>query len=218
MNRFTNALLLFFLLPTMLVTIYIGFDLPLGFIKTSGANLPYRTELFLGLSLVFFVINLRRSVRRWIGLKIVNKQTKFKWSQPVSKSRKQRIITYLTLEAFVMAFVAIALYTLTEEAWAIALSFLLVVVDNLIFGMVSKKYRVSLSSKALIVADREVIVLYFTGLRKVSIQQQTVFFDYIKNIQLTFPLDCIQEGMKEEFFEILENQLDRDKVFFSKIK
>ena len=85
-------------------------------------------------------------------------------------------------------------------------------------ALLSAKYRVGLSSKALIVCDREVTVVYFTGLRKVSIHQQTVFFDYIKDLQLSFPLDCIQDESKEEFFDLLEDQLDRDKVFFSHVK
>jgi len=31
-------------------------------------------------------------------------------------------------------------------------------------------------------------------------------------------LDCIQKDARDAFFEVLEEQIDRDKVFFSKIK
>ena len=202
----------------MLFTIYVGFDIPVTMLKTTGAFIPYKFEVFLGLGLLIFIINLRRSYRRWMGLKIVSKPEKFKWNNVVSKARIRRVVTYLSLEAVVMLFVGIALYAITPEAIYPAAVFVLAGLDSFVFTFMKSKYRVGLSSKALIVSDRDVIVLYFTGLRKVSIHQQTVFFDYIKNLQLSFPLDCIQPDQQEEFFNTLEDQLDRDKVFFSKIR
>ena len=72
----------------------------------------------------------------------------------------------------------------------------------------------ALSSKALIVADREVVLLYFKGLRKVTIHQQTVYFDYIKDLQLSFPTNCIEPKDQEAFFELLKAQFNPDKVYF----
>ena len=115
-----------------------------------------------------------------------------------------------------MAFSGVALYSITEEALFPALAFLIGALDNLLIALVSKSYRVGLSSKALIVADREVVVLYFTGLRKVSVHQQTVYFDYIKDLQLSFPTNCLPADQQSEFFDTLEQQVDRDKVYFSK--
>lgn len=212
-------LLMFLLVPTMFMAIYVGFDLPVMFLKTTGAYIPYRSEIFLGLGLIIFIINLRRSIRRWMGMRIVSKQTKFKWNSPVSATRKRRIITYTALEVLVMTFVGIALYQVTPQAWIPAVAFLLGALDNLIFAIVGLKgnhYRIGLSSKALIVADREVILLYFKGLRKISVQQQSIYFDYIKGLQLTFPSDCIQDEHRAEFFKLLEEQIDSDRVFFSK--
>ena len=219
MNRFINMLLLFLLIPTMLMAIYVGFDLPVMFLKTNGAYIPYRGEVFLGLGLLIFIVNLRRSIRRWMGMRIVAKQTKFKWNAPVSSMRKRRIVTYTSLEVLVMTFVGVALNEVTPQAWIPALAFLFGALDNVIFTMVGIKgnhYRVGLSSKALIVADREIILLYFKGLRKISVQQQSIYFDYIKGLQLTFPSDCIEDEHREEFFKLLEEQIDSDRVFFSK--
>ena len=218
MNRFVNVLLLFMLMPTLLFCIYVGFDMPISFLRMTGQRLPYRFEIFLLIGLLFLVIILRKSFRRWMGVRIVNNTKKFKWNQSVSTKRKNRVRTYLILEMAVMAFAGTALYFLTEEAIYPAAALWIGALDNLLMALLSSKYRIGLSSKALIVADREVTVLYFTGLRKVSIHQQTVFFDYIKDIQLSFPLDCIKEESKEEFFNTLEGQIDRDKVFFSKVK
>ena len=58
-------------------------------------------------------------------------------------------------------------------------------------------------------------MLYFNGLRKVSQQQQSIYFDYIKGLQMDFPTDCIQEEHRSEFYKILEAQIDPERVFFS---
>ena len=216
MNKAINIILGVILFPTMFLAIYVGLDIPIGFLRVSGANLPYRDEILLGLGLLLFIIILRRSIRRWMGLRIVNQVGKFKWNAPVSQARKSRVRMYLIMEAAVMLVVAFGLYTLTELAIAPAIAFLFGTVDNILFALSAKKYRIGLSSKALIVADREVILLYFTGLRKVSAHQQSTFFDYIKGLQITFPTNCVKDEDKAEFFEALQGQLDTDRVFFSK--
>lgn len=215
MNRFINAVLLFFTLITAFVAIYVGFDLPFGVLKTTGAAIPYVDEVLMGLGLVLFIIVLRRTYRRWMAIRIVSRLPKFKWNEPVSKERRTRVIIYNSLEFFVYLFAAIVLYMLTERAWAPALALLFAALDNVVLSMLNKTYRCGLTSKALIIADREVVVLYFTGLRKVSIHQQTVYFDYIKGLQLSFPTDCIPQASREDFFRLLEQQVDRDKVYFT---
>ncbi|XOV66785.1 MAG: hypothetical protein ACFHU9_14260 [Fluviicola sp.] len=216
MNRFINAVLLFFTLVTAFVAIYVGFDLPFGILKTTGSEIPYVDYVFHGLGLFLFIIVLRRSYRRWMAIRIVSRPNKFKWNHAVSQERKVRVIIYNVLEFFVYVFAASMLYWLTERAWAPVLALLFAALDNLILTLFNKFYRVGLTSKAVIVADREVVVLYFTGLRKVSLHQQTVYFDYIKDLQLSFPTDCIPKEQRSDFFQMLEQQVDRDKVYFSK--
>lgn len=220
MNKFINALLLFFLFPTMFLTIFVGFDLPIEFLKTSGSQMPYRAEIFMGLGILLLVINLRRSIRRWMGMRLVNQISKFKWNRPMSKQRKQRIQVYTLMEALVMFFVGSALYTITHEAIVPAIAFWFGTVDNIIFviiGSMKDRFRGGITSKAVIIADRDVSLVYFSGLRKVSIHQDSIYFDYIKGLQLSFPVDCIEASHKDEFFAVLEDQIDRDKVFVTKV-
>lgn len=219
MNRFINALLLFIFLPTLLIAVFVGFDLPITFLRVSGKDLPLREEIFLGIGLLVLIINMRRSIRRWMGLRIVKKQERFKWNVPMSPSRRKRVLTYLILEIVVFTCISIGLYAITPLAWMPALGFLFAAVDNTIFAIVggtNERYRVGLSSKAIIAADRDVNVLYFTGLRKVTIHQQSIYFDYIKGLQLSFPIECIPETRLDEFLVELEGMIDRDKVFFSR--
>ena len=218
MNKSINILLGMLLLPTMALTIFVGFDLPIEMIKLSGHNLPYKDYIFLGMGMLILIVIIRRSIRRWMGMRIVNQVKKFKWNAEVSKERKSRVRVYLLLEALVMTFVGVALYEVCETALAPGIAFLIGALDSIIFAIAGRngKYRVGISSKAVIVADREVILLYFTGLRKISAHQQTTYFDYIKGLQLSFPTDCIQEEEREEFLKVLEEQIDPDRVFFSK--
>ena len=218
MNKSINILLGLLLFPTMALAIFVGFDLPIEMIKMSGNNLPYKDYIFLGLGLLILIVILRRSIRRWMGMRIVNQVKKFKWNAEVSVERKSRVRVYLILEALVMTFVGIALYVVCENALAPGIAFLIGALDNVIFAIAGRngKYRVGVSSKAVIVADREVILLYFTGLRKISAHQQTTYFDYIKGLQLSFPTDCIQQEEREEFLKVLEEQIDPNRVFFSK--
>ena len=218
MNKSINILLGLLLLPTMGLTIFVGFDLPIEMIKLSGNNLPYKDYIFLGLGLLIVIVIIRRSIRRWMGMRIVNQVKKFKWNAAVSKERKSRVRVYLLLEALVMTFVGVALYQVCETALAPGIAFGIGALDSVVFAIAgsNNRYRVGISSKAVIVADREVILLYFTGLRKISAHQQTTYFDYIKGLQLSFPTDCIQEEEREEFLRVLEEQIDPNRVFFSK--
>ena len=211
-------MLAFFFMPTLTLAIYVGFDLPVEMLRTSGSQIPYKEEIFLGLGIVIFLLILRRSIRRWMGMRIVNQVKRFKWNKEVSRDRVKRVMTYQILEALIMSWVAAGLYVLTPLAIVPAIAFGIGVLDNLIFAIVgrNKKFRVGVSSKAVIVADREVTLLYFTGLRKISTHQQTLYFDYIKGLQLRFPTNCIDPAERDEFNEALEAQIDRDRVFFSK--
>lgn len=219
MNKFINLLLLFIGFPTMLFTIIVGFDLPLTFLNTSGAQMEYKFQVFLTLGLLLMVINLRRSVRRWMGLRMVNKVDKFKWNSTMSKERVKRVNVYNLLEAAVMLCFGIGLYKVTPEAWMPMAAMVFGAADNVIFsiyGSTGKKFRYGLTSKALVVADRDVIVIYFNGLRKVSQQQQSIYFDFIKDLQLSFPIDCIKDDEREQFFRTLKETVNPDKVYFSK--
>jgi hypothetical protein len=219
MNKFINALLLFILLPTMAFSVVVGFDLPLEFLRTTGGQIAYKFEIFLGFGLLLLIINVRRSVRRWMGMRIVNQTNKFLWNQPVSLERKKRVYVYTILEAFVMLCVGSALYYVTSSAILPAIAFWYATADNLIFLLVGSRknrFRAGITKKAVVVADRDVSVLYFSGLRKVSIHQDTIYFDYIKTLQLYFPLDCIEKEERDSFFSTLEAQLDPNKVFVTR--
>jgi hypothetical protein len=219
MNSFINLLLLAISLPTLLLSVFVGFDLPIDFLHTTGKRLPFSMQVYLVLGLVLLIIGLRRSIRRWMGVSMVKQQTKFIWNQPISSERKKRVFVYNSLEALVFLSLLIAHLYLTQAAFFIALTYFILTLDAVLFLLINgKEFRVGLSSKAILVADREVILIYLNGLRKVSVSQQTIYFDYIEELQLSFPLDCIEPSQKSSFFDALEGQIDRDRVLFQHTK
>jgi hypothetical protein len=216
MNSFINVLLLVVTFPTMLLSVFVGFDLPIDFLNTTGANLMYRFEIFLGLGLVYAIISLRRSVRRWMGVLMTSKTAKFAWNGIISGERKQRVILYTSIESIVMAFLALSYNYVSEQTIFISAVLVFFSIESFIFLIVNVKnnFRVGITSKAILVSDREIILIYLAGLRKVSVSQQTVYFDYIQDLQLSFPIDCVEASERNAFFTSLEAQLDPNRVLF----
>jgi len=213
MNSLSNAILLTLFFPILAISIIVGFNFPLEFIRTSGENLPYKQLIFLTLALMVLIVSMNRSIKRWMGLSMANKTDRFRFSTPISKERRIRVVVYTLLESVVLIVIALGLFTLTDDSLPCALAYGIFAVDNVLFLLYgNRKFRVSMSSKALLVADREVSVLYFNGLRKISISQQTLYFDYIKELQLSFPMNCLPEPERKAFVIALEAMVDKEKV------
>lgn len=218
MNSFINILTLVLTFPLLVLAVYSGFDIPIDSLGMTGSEIPYQDEIFLSLGLAIFFLQIRRSSRRWMALNLVNKIDRFQWNQPVSNSRKWRVLTYNLIESLVMTSLGIGLLVISSKTYLPALVFFLFALDSIVFSLYgNNKYRVGLSSKAILIADREIILIYFTGLRKVAVHQQSIYFDYIENLQLNFPTNCIEEKNLSGFFEKLEEVIDKDRVFMNNI-
>jgi hypothetical protein len=216
MNRSINILIIFFSFPALAFAIIVGFDVHIDFLGGSGALLPYRDTVFLIEAFILFILMVSRSARRWAGVGMTRKPERFLWCIDMGKERKSRARMYLAIEAFVSIVYAVAFYLITPEAWSFVLLFFLSFIDQLIFMLVAVPFfRVGITHKAVVVADRELKVLYFSGLRRVEAHQQTVYFEYIQDLQLFFPTNSIPEGQYAAFREVLETRVNRDKVFFS---
>lgn len=203
----------------MLLAIFVGFDNPVPFLETSGENLEYKEEIFLVLGTILLLINVRRSIRRWVGMKLVNQLPKYKWNTVVSKDRVKRIYSYNFLEALVMLSAGYGVFSLTPYAWMPLVGLAFGALDGIffvIYGTKKNRFRVGLTSKALLAADRDVAIIYFLGLRKISLQQQTLFFDFKEEgMQFRFPIDLIPEEKRNDFFVELRGCVDEKKVYFS---
>lgn len=202
----------------MAFTIVVGFDITIEFFRTSGKFIPYQKTVFASFAGLFFLMGIRRSSKRWSGVRMVNQIAKYQWNEPVDKQRVTQVNMYLIIEAILHMMVSFVFLLLTPKSIWIACVFFALGLDHLFFciiGNVKKLWRVGVTNKAVVVADRDFKVLYFSGLRKVSVHQQSIFFDYIKELQLSFPTQCIKPENRQSFVTKLEEKVDRDKVFFS---
>ena len=216
MNRSVNIFLLVLSFPARFFAIVVCFDLSGPFYGGSASVFPHRELVFLSLAGLLLLIVGRRSVSRWVGVGMMRKPERFIWCVPIGKERKKQVRLFLWIETIVALLFALVAYWLTPEAWPLQIVYGLLFLDQLIFLIVADKwYRVGITHKALVVADREVRVFYFSGLRRVEVHQQTVYFEYIEDLQLFFPVNCIEQDQYPAFRDALESKLNRDKVFFS---
>lgn len=199
--------------------IYVGYDVQIDFLHDSGGNLPFQKYVYLGFGVVFFGLLGWRSVRRWMGIYIVSQTQRFSWNLVVSKRRKLRIVTYTLLEVLIMGILAYALHSLMQFLILPTAVLLFFSFESLIFILIGTKrrFRVGISSKAIIASDREVVIVYFTGLRKITLGKNSIYFDYINDLQLLFPTDCLEDDQIASFKQEVEKMIDRDKVLIRNI-
>lgn len=218
MNKSVNILLILLLIPVFGLSIFVGFDLPIELLKTSGKNLPYQHVIFITFGILIFLLGVRRSMQRWVGIKMVNNLEKYQWNEEIDAKRKSQINMYLLIEGIMHLLVGFALVALTSKVLVIATVFFALGIDHLLFclfGNIKKVWRVGVTNKAIVVAERDFKVIYFSGLRRVTVHQQTLFFDYIKELQLAISIDSISPKNRTSFRNVLEEKLNRDKVHFS---
>lgn len=216
MNRSVNILLLVISFPALFFTIYVSFDIKIFSAETVEQESLYIQYVFMGLGALLFLVVARRSVQRWVGVGMLRKPERFSWSAPIGKERKKQVRLFFMIEIVVAFAFTLVCYILTPQSWPLQIAYGVLFLDQLIFFFVANSwYRIGITDKALLVADREINVMYFSGLRRIEIHQQTIYFEYIEDLQLFFPANCVEEGDYVEFRTALESKLNRDKVFFS---
>lgn len=214
MNQLTNGLILFLSLPAMLLCVFVGFDLPIEILRTSGSQLPYLSVIQWSIGAVLFLVIARRSVRRWMGMQLVNQVQRFVYNQPIAPERKRRVLLYNALEAFLFLALCLGLYFCDRNAYPIYLVYGFALVDTVLFSAIGakNKWRVGITEKAIVWCDREVKVLYFKGLRKIAQRYETLYFEYIE--QLTLDMSFTALADKKAFLNVLKKQIPNEKVFW----
>jgi hypothetical protein len=220
MNKFSNVLLVLTYFPTLLITIFISFDIKLPFPNYPVDEFIYK-KIYIILSVILFLINLNRSYKRRKNLNRVNEISKFKWNSTISKERIKIINFHNYLEAFIMFVAGFILILLTKAAWLPFIVLCFNALENIFFAYYNSKnnkFRIGVTKNAIIASDRDVFVIYFKGLRKISILQQTIFFDFKNNdLQLKLPINVVPKDKLNNFFEVLKECVDDKKVYFSNI-
>lgn len=222
MNKVFNIWILIITISTYPVAIAVGknLDFSLFGLTIQGEEFEYK-ELFFSISAgLLFLFGVIRSSKKWLGLRVVKQVERFQFSTPISTKRKQRVRLYNILEiAFYLIFAGGLIY-FSEFAIYPALIFVILALDNLIntiLGLAKKQYRIGMTKKAIVMADRETKAVYFKGLKKISHHQQTMYFEYVNGLVLHFPDDLIPKDRWENFVETLKANVSPEKVYYSNL-
>ena len=217
MNKGINIVLIFILFPFFVISIIAGFDLN-AFGIFEGVETPYLTEIYLFISGLVALILGYRAVNRWFGLRIFKHKEKFIWMGSISPERISRVRLYLVLENLYLLFLGIFFIQISPFSfilgWICVAGFFEAVLFILLKSN-SKSMKSGLTKQALIVGDRDVKIFYFSGLRKVSVLQDTVYMEYKDDLTLSFATTSIEEKDRADFKMHFLSLVNKDKVFVS---
>ncbi|WP_299203095.1 hypothetical protein [Brumimicrobium sp.] len=220
MNKIYNTWIFIISLLTLPFAFAVGLNEVFGIfgMKIHGDQFEYKNLVF-GLSGgLIFVIGAMRSSRKWSGIKIVNQLDRFQFNTVISDERKERVILNNGIEIIGFFLIGLVFFIFSKDAIYISLIFVIFILDsiiNTIRGLVSKKYRIGMTRKAIVAVDREVKAIYFKGLKRISISKGQLFFEYNNDLVLDFALSDIPPERQEEFMNLLRNNVDENKVYFS---
>ncbi|WP_107039030.1 hypothetical protein [Brumimicrobium mesophilum] len=221
MNKIYNTWIFIISLLTLPFAFAVGLNEVFGIfgLKIHGDQFEYK-ELVFGIAAgLIFLLGASRSSRKWSGIKIVNQVDRFQFNSVISNERKQSVLLNNSIEIVGFFLIGTVFIIFSKDAIFITLIFLIFIVDsiiNTIRGMIGKKYRVGMTKKAIVSVDREVIAIYFKGLKRISITKDQLFFEYNNNdLVLDFQLNTIPVEKQEEFMRLLRINVDETQVYFS---
>lgn len=223
MNKSFNIwfILIFILSMPLILSDFFNSDLTLPFMKPSAGVMylyEYKEYYVYSLGLLYFIVGLRKASRKWVGLLMSRQTNKFRFTEPIGKERKTRVLMYSITEVVFLGIFAYFYCLCSELVLILGLILIILAVEHLvhlILGFKLKWYRVGITARAIFSVDREVKSIYYTGLRKVFVQQDTIYFEYIKELTLTMPSDIIPKDELPNFKAEFEKHIDLEKVYLS---
>lgn len=220
MNRAFNIWILIITVLTFPIAIAVGknLDFSLFGVSIQGEEFIYKELVFSISAGLIFLLGAIRSSKKWLGMRVVQQVKRFKFSTPVSEQRKKRVLLYNTIEIIFYFVFAAGLIYFSMSALFVALVFIILALDSLIntiLGIKGKRYRLGLTKKAVVMADRETKAIYFNGLKKISKHQQTVYFEYVNGLVLHFPTNLLPDDEWSNFASSLKEQVSPEKVYYT---
>ncbi len=217
MSKAINILLTFILLPTLFIALLVGFDLnALGVIK--GVDTPYIHGIFLTIGIVIGIMLFWRSFRRWSALYIFKSKEKFLWIGVSTAEHINRVRMYLVLEAVFFGFLSFYFYWISELTILLAIVFLSAAIESFVFIALrcnTSHMKAGIIKNGLVIADRDLTFYYFSGLKAVSTQNESIYLEYKNDLCLSFPIQAINKEDRPEFLEHFIHAVDKKRVFVS---
>jgi len=220
MNRIYNVWIFILSLATLPFAFAVGLNKDFGLfgITIPGEEFQHK-ELVFGLSagLILF-LGARRAFKRWGGIRVLKQRKRFQFSSIISPERSKFVVMNNIIEMIFYLLIALVFVYFSREAVLVILVLVILSIDtliNTIFGVAQQKYRIGMTKKAIVSADREIKAIYFKGLKRITKHENMLFFEYINDLVLELPISSIPESRRVEFMELLRSNIDDKKVFYS---
>lgn len=220
MNRFYNIWLFIITFVSFPFALAVGLNEDFEFLgfKIQGEEFAYKQVVFIVGGAALFLLGALRASKKWMGLNVMRQVKRFKYTSEISEERRKRVLIYNSIEIIFLLLFGLFFFIMTTEAIYLTIAYVLLSLENLansFVGINNQGYGIGISSKALIRVDREVNVIYFKGLQKITKHQDTLYFDYINDLTLHIPLNCVPQDKETEFYQALKEQVDPNKVYYS---
>lgn len=217
MSKAVNFLLAMLIIPTAILALLVGFDLnALGFVR--GLDTPYISEFFIGMAIFAGILLFWRAFRRWSALFIFRNEKQFVWVGASTQTHINRVRFYLLLEALFFVCLAVYFYWISELTLYMSVVFLAAALESVIFIAMRcnpKHLKAGIIKNGLVIADRDLTFYYFSGLKSVSTQNESIYLEYRNDLCLAFPIHAINKEDRPAFMDHFLSAVDKKRVFVS---
>ena len=220
MNKFFNLWIIIITVVSLPFTLAVGLneDFHIFGYKVQGIEFEYKFITFSIIASLLFLLGALKATKKWMGLNVTRQKHRFIYTAFISDERKLRVLLYNSIEIIFLAIFGGFFFYISDDTLYIGLIFFILTGEhfiNTILGIHKKYYRIGITKKAIIRVDREIDLIYFKGLQKITKHQQTLYFDYPDNLVLHFPLNVIPDDQHKTFYATLKEQVDPNKVYYS---
>lgn len=218
MNRFANIWLLIIAIGSFPFAVALGTneDFSIFGWRIEGQEFEHGNIIFSVLSGLVFLLGVFKASRRWSAIRVLSQKKKFQFITPIRRERQSRLVLYTVLELVFISIFALFFLRAAEASVFLGLAYAIIGFEHLlhlIIGISGKLFAVGITKKAVVAVDREARVMYLSGLLKVSKHQQSLYFEYVKDLVLHMPLNMLSD--EDEFIIELKKVAPPEKVFYS---
>lgn len=217
MSKAINLLFAFLLIPLAFVALMVGFDLnALGFIQ--GLDTPYFNEICLAIGILVGIVFMWQSFRRWGASRIFKNKQNFEWIGSCTSAHIGRMRLYVLLEMIFYIFVSGYFLWVTPATELIGYVFAFFAFERLLFAIFrcnKKNFLIGFIKNGMVLSDRDLSFFYFSGLKSVSTQNESIYLEYNNDLCLALPIQAINEEDRATFLGLFLNAVDKKRVFVS---
>ncbi len=211
-----------------LILLFLFSFLAIGNIEDIGISvyeindIKFLREICLGLILVIGLFGWLRIQRRWTGIKDIKSFNKFVYKTPLSKKAKAMVVMFSAMELiflsfFVGLFVKELPFDVDQVLLPIIVVLVIIIVEIIIFTVYAFKSKniliMGVNKNLIAFFDREIHIVYFDGLQRISVYQNRLHFKYKLDLNIFVEIDYIPQENLIDFKKSLESVLLKKEVF-----